>query len=566
MYVKGCLLKQILSRIFKTLNRSEKKTFGSLIILNIIISILDIAFLGLLLFIVDFYTKNSGKLSVAFLPKALFDKNSILLICAFFVLFSIKNLLGFIIFRSQYNFIYDTASRISKSILLDHLKSDYVNHITTDSSVHIRKISPQPIEFSQYVLSGIQQIIAQSVLIFFTLVAIVIYKPFLFLLLFVLLLPPVIFIAFLIKKRLKAVRSGTKLSHQKSIQHLNEALAGYVESNIYNKSDFFINRYYRYQHEQNKHLADQQILQGLPSRLIEVFAILGFFILIVINKWATNNVSLDFITIGAFLAASYKIIPGIVKILNSSGQIKTYEFTLNDLADAKHFADTSNPTERDISTITFKKVSFGYKNRKVLNELSFDIQPGDIAGLSGDSGKGKTTVINLLLGFLTPDDGAVLINGVETRAADRKLFWKRISYIKQQSFLIHDTISKNITLSEDEPNQQKLNDALAISGFDTEINKYPDGLNHLITENGKNISGGQRQRLSIARAIYHDFDLLILDEPFSELDEASAISILKHLALLAQKGKTIIFITHHTSSLAYCNKIIRLDKLEYAKA
>lgn len=448
--------------------------------------------------------------------------------------------------------------------MLNYLKGDYINYINADSSVHIRKISQQPIEFSHYILSGVQQIIAQAVLILLTLLAIVIYKPFLFLLLFVLLLPPVIFIAYIIKKQLKAVRLGTKQAHEKNLQYLNEALAGYVESNVYNKSDFFVNRYDRYQQEQNKHLAQQQILQGLPSRLIEVFAVLGFFILIVLHQWLGKNASLDFITIGAFLAASYKIIPGIVKILNCSGQIKTYEFTLPDLTNTIATDDDTEPTENHIESITFKQVSFSYKNRFILNGLSFDIKRGDITALSANSGKGKTTAINLLLGFLKPDEGDILFNGISTSSAGRKIYWNRISYLKQQTFFIHDTILKNITLSDDKPDEKKLTDALKISGFEAEVNKRPDGLNYIINQDGKNLSGGQRQRLSLARALYHDFDLLILDEPFSELDEQAETAILKHLQSLAQAGKAIILITHHTASLAYCNKIIGLDEPHYA--
>jgi ABC-type multidrug transport system fused ATPase/permease subunit len=223
------------------------------------------------------------------------------------------------------------ASRLSDRNIRQYLKDSYIRFINVDSSVLIRKISQQPIEFSNYILTNVQQVVSQSVLIFFTIVAILFYHPLLFLLLFVLLLPPVVLLAWFIRKRLKNIRADNKITSEKTIQHLQETLAGYVESNVFGKDDFFVNRYYSYQNRLNENIATQQTLQGLPSRLIEVFAILGFFILVAINKWSANAPSIDLLNIGVFMAASYKIIPGIVKILNSTGQIKAYEFTLKDL-------------------------------------------------------------------------------------------------------------------------------------------------------------------------------------------------------------------------------------------
>src|SRR5206468_1996943 len=134
--------------------------------------------------------------------------------------------------------------------------------------------------------------------------------------------------------------------------NLKEALTGYIESNIYNKDDFFTVRYYKHQQQLNQFICTQQTLQSLPSRLIEVFAIFGFFILIVLNKLSGNNPSVDLLTIGVFIAAAYKIIPGLVNILNSIGQIKTYEFTLHDLLANKHAIPSKREESEPISAIS----------------------------------------------------------------------------------------------------------------------------------------------------------------------------------------------------------------------
>ena len=118
---------------------------------------------------------------------------------------------------------------------------------------------------------------------------------------------------------------------------------------------------------------------------------------------------------------------------------------------------------------------------------------------------------------------------------------------------------KNITLSEEVCDFERLENVLSFCGVDSMLGQYPEGIEKLITENGKNISGGQKQRLMLARALYHDFDLLILDEPFSELDETAERTLLVKLKMLTQKGKMIIMITHNTSSLSFCNKLISLN-------
>ncbi|MDF2433239.1 MAG: hypothetical protein JWP44_2870 [Mucilaginibacter sp.] len=529
--------------------------------LDLVIGILDIAFLGLLLLVINFYTTNKNLINS--LPfQSLFNKNSLLLISLFLLLFTLKNWLGYRVSKFQQQFFYKVASRLSKYNLWYYLKDSYNKFITVDSSVYIRKISQQPIEFSNYILTNIQQVTSQSILILLTVTGLFFYHSQLLFSMFVLLIPPVIMLAYFIRKRLKNIRLNIKNTSQMTLQYLKETLSGFVESNLYDKNDFFITRYHRHQQQLNDNIATQQTLQGLPSRLIEVFAVFGFFILLVLNKVVLTTHSIGIVDISVFMAASYKIIPGIVKILNSAGQIRTYEFTLKDLCpiDESVFSVTSNNRPVTLYSVKFSKVCFAYKHHQILNNLSFQILPGDFVGISGRSGLGKTTITNLLLGFLEPDSGDIYINQTSTKSADRQTYWNRISYVKQQPFLINDSIVKNISLAEEGYDADKLSAALSFCGVERMLDKYPEGINKIITENGKNISGGQRQRLMLARALYHDFDLLILDEPFSEIDEKSERTLLSNLKSLAEKGKMIVMITHNKASLSFCNKTFSLDE------
>ena len=555
-------MKKIAKNIFKILTPPEKKKFAKLILLDVIISVLDISFLALLLFVIHFYTEPRHSISLSYYPFTLINKYPLLFIFAFFILFSIKNLFGFQVFRMQMRFVYGVASRLSQKKLSNYLDGSYTNYVNIDSSVHIRNISQQPIEFGHYVLGGLQQIISQAILILITIIAILIFNPVLFPILFAILAPPIILSGFLMKKKLTTVRKMAKPVSEKTLQHLKEALSGYIESNLYGRIDFFSNRYHTSQSGFNVFLAEQLAIQNMPSRLIEVFAILGLFVLILINSFSANNNSIDLITLGAFMAAAYKIIPGIVKILNSNGQIKTYEFTVNDLLQTEEYPMVKKEqTNHKLHSVEFRNISFRYKDELVLDKFSLCISEGDFIGLSGMSGKGKTTVINLLLGFLEADSGNININNVSTTASVRRGYWEDISYVKQQQLMINDSIIHNIILSENSYDTQRLENAINTAGLGELIDKYPGKINKIITEDGKNISGGQRQRIAIARALYKEAGLIILDEPFNELDRNSENIILQHFTELSRQGKLIMLITHNEESLSFCNKIISLDEV-----
>jgi ABC-type multidrug transport system fused ATPase/permease subunit len=389
------------------------------------------------------------------------------------------------------------------------------------------------------------------------------------------LLPPVHAIIYFIKVRRRSARDQVRTTGERSLQHLQEALTGYVESNIYHKNGVFLDRYITYQQKFNQYISDQLIVQGIPNRVIETFALLGVMVLILVNRWSGSAAGTSFISIGVFMAAAYKIIPGIVRILSIGGQINTYAFTVNSLAqaeapdgreDAPDLREDApdgrkgpaNGGER-IRCVEFRQVGFHYAGTPILNGLDFRVRPGDFLGISGLSGKGKTTILNLLLGFLAPASGEICINGAAVAGVSMRLYWKRISYVKQQAFLVHDTVLRNIVLDAKVHDGQRLQWAVRSAGLGSLIDSFPEGLDKVINENGKNISGGQRQRIAIARALYKDADLILLDEPFNELDEGSECDLLHCFRDLTRRGRSVILITHNKNSLSFCNKTISLD-------
>ncbi|HMK18849.1 MAG TPA: ABC transporter ATP-binding protein [Chitinophagaceae bacterium] len=553
-------MKEKFKHIFSILTPSEKRQFWVLIALNALISVIDLAALAFLLLVISFYINNSVK-GLDFLPAWVLDQNSVMLITFFLIIFGLKNLLGISISNRQYSFISRVAVRISKNKLENYQRGQFENYINIDSSELIRKIAFQPFEFCEHILLNIQQVIIQSFLIVLTIAAILLYNVKLFLLLFVVLLPPVILVFFFIKKRVVAAKKNIHISNESSFRFLLDAMKGYVEGNIYQRNNFFLQRFIKARQVFGKHLFDSHAVQAMPTRIIETFAVIGLFFLIVIAKWSGINNNAALITIGAFMAAAYKIIPGIVKIINGSGQIKAYELSIDDSAIIKKGLKEEHVLKyAPIDSLKLEKVDFKYDDHMVLKNFSLSIKKGDFVGITGMSGRGKTTILNLILGFLSPASGKILINDVLVSPAELKKHWSGISYVRQQPFLIHDSILRNITLQENNYDEERLKQLLEISGLNDLIDSTPEGLNKSIAENGKNISGGQQQRINIARTLYKDAELILLDEPFNELDETSALSLVKYFGHLSSLGKIVIMITHDSKNLSYCNKIISLDE------
>jgi ABC-type bacteriocin/lantibiotic exporter with double-glycine peptidase domain len=251
------------------------------------------------------------------------------------------------------------------------------------------------------------------------------------------------------------------------------------------------------------------------------------------------------------MAAAYKIIPGISKIINLNNQLRTYQHTI---AETGVYPELSvNAINDKITSITFQDVGFSYNGNKILHRLNATIYTGSLSGISGDSGKGKTTMLNLTAGFLQPEQGEILFNS-ESRKYRPSL--SQISYAKQDPFILHASVLDNIVLFDEQYDPVKLNEVLEATGL---LKSFPEGIGKIIMEGGKNISGGQRQRIALARALYKNATILLLDEPFSELDETSEIAIMQYLRTLAESGKIILLISHNPKSLDFCHAVINLN-------
>lgn len=552
-------MKKLISDILAIITPKEKSRITLFIFFNTIINLADVFSVVCLLFVVKFYTQPLA-VSNTFLLSVLPGKNSLLPVLALIIMFTIKNVAGHWVYKTQAGFVSNVAVRISQQNLSNYLEGPYSDYANVDSAVFVRKIIHQPTEFAQYVLQSAQQIITELLLIAFSITALMIYNARLFVIVFLTMLPAIIILGWLTKKRLENIKRNIKVVVEQSLQYLNEALMGYVESNIYSKNSFFVNRHRDAQKRVGHYVINIQTTQDLPARFFEVFAILGLFVLIAAIKYATAASNTDVVIIGAFIAAAYKIIPSISRIINLSGQIRTYRYTVG--KPAKHFTPRkiNEATHPIIESVELRNIHFSYNELKVLDGFNCHIPAASFIGISGDSGSGKTTAMQLLLGFITQASGLILFNDEVLNANERITRWDKIAYVKQEPFILHDSILNNIVLFDDDYDHHRLNEILAVTGLKDIADRFSEGINKQIMEGGKNLSGGQRKRIAIARALYKNVDVLLLDEPFSELDELSELAMLQYLKQLALSGKIVILISHSLNSFKLCDRVINIGQ------
>ena len=214
-------------------------------------------------------------------------------------------------------------------------------------------------------------------------------------------------------------------------------------------------------------------------------------------------------------------------------------------------------------------MSFQYPNkeRKILNKLNFEIKKGERIGIKGETGVGKSTLIDLLLGFLTPTEGQILIDNKNIHLNLNK--WRSlIGYVPQKINVINGTIKDNILFGStdysEEIQNKKLQDSINISEFEQVIAGFKNGFDTIVGDKGLDLSGGQLQRLAFARALFKDPDILILDESTNALDLEIEKKLFNNL-IKNKNEKTIIMISHNLETLKFCNSVFELKRLHLKK-
>ena len=210
-----------------------------------------------------------------------------------------------------------------------------------------------------------------------------------------------------------------------------------------------------------------------------------------------------------------------------------------------------------LGDIEIKNLSFSYQDEKILDNINLTIKPGEIIGIEGKSGSGKTTLLKLIMRFYDPSAGEILIDHHNIKEWNNETLTKLMSYVTQDTYIFNDSIKNNIKLGK-EASDQEVIEACKKANLHEFIITLKDGYDTMIGSLYQSLSGGQLQRLALARAFLHDTPLILLDEPTSNLDSLNEALVLKALSNNSA-GKTIIMVSHRPSSLKICNRIIKIE-------
>ena len=256
------------------------------------------------------------------------------------------------------------------------------------------------------------------------------------------------------------------------------------------------------------------------------------------------------------IAMIFIMIPRSSVSANRIFEILETEPTIHDPVEPKHLPNENVP-------ITFDHVSFKYANAEenVLEDIHFTANPEETVAFIGSTGSGKTTLVNLLPRFFDVTEGAIRFGNIDIRDVSQKELRNRIGYVPQKGILFSGTIESNLRYADENLSDEKMEEALTISQAKEFVDRMPNGVNEPIAQGGTNVSGGQKQRLSIARALAKDAQVYIFDDTFSALDYATDAKLRAALAgLIAKKHATVFIVAQRISSIMHADKIIVLDQ------
>ena len=564
-----------LNKVVQLLSQKQRQRFYFIMMFLFFGMILEAFGIGIILPVLNIIVspeslKQNMLLHNLFISLNIIDEQQI-------IVFSLSVMVGIYFFKSLYlvglsyyqnRYISFISSDISNRLFKSYLNQDFMFHNNRNSAELIKMFQIEINMVTQLLLSGLILIteIALTVAIVSTLLFV---EPLgtIFIIVFFLIFGSI----FYYFSRNKSIAWGIirQQADNNIAKLITEGLNGFSEVYLLGKKHFFQNKLVEYNKTKARVNSNQLTLGQIPRYYLEfvsIISLVGFIFLMIIND---KNIS-EIISIGGvFIAATFRVLPSVNRIIGSLQQIKYYRSSV-DLVN-RDLKLNSLPIEEENNKreITFKdklalnKISFSYSKTDslIFEDLDFELKTGEVVGIIGPSGVGKSTFTNIIVGFLHSFEGDFKVDGALIDRSNSTQWRKKLGYVSQSIYLIDDTISANIAFGEEphEIDDQRMENAIKKAQLYSFIQSLPNQLDTVVGERGAQLSGGQQQRIGIARALYHDPKLLILDEATSALDKDTEKYVMK--AVEGLKGEmTILIITHRLSTLACCDKIYKVDQ------
>ncbi len=499
--------------------------------------------------ILSFFNENFERI---FLIKSVF-------ILIFFTFF-LKNIILFLFLWWNKNFVEYIYRNICMRLLQSELQKSYLDYIDSSSALTVRNFNEVKafLKYLEYFIILLVEGIILALLI--SLLLIVEYKVTLIVFSIVIFL--VLIFRIITKKLIKDYGKERFLRSGEMMKSLLEILDNYKNIKIFNKATFFSDKFKKNNFIYSNVNKKFQIIDNSPRFWLEIAGITGLcgmvFFLLYFNYSPQSIVPI----LGMFSVAFFRIIPSVLRIVRSA-QAMNYSDPVMDqllvsLKDLKEYVPTKDSKLIKFNEkIEFKNLSFYYPNKptKIFDDLNVTIKKGEKIGIIGKTGAGKSTLIDILLGFLIPVKGNVLVDGIEIK--QNLQGWRElIGYVPQKINVINGTIKENILFGSDNLDNKdlvkRLNNSMLISDFDEVVSGLKNGLETIVGDKGLDLSGGQIQRLAFARALFRNPEILILDESTNALDQKTEKKIIGKL-LEFETSKTIIMISHNLETLKFCD-------------
>lgn len=544
------------------------KTF-LFIISNFLISFLELIGLSLIipLLIVIFQPEQSISSSLlknfSNIVSQNFTPNFIILII--FLIYLFKSFFFILLTNWRLKFMNEILIKVSRNLLNKYMMSEQ-EFFAKDSGIFLRNVNSETSKVIKS-LSASADLLFDITLLLTAIIflSFVNLKPTIFIFIFLVIFTLIYF--FFLKKILLNVSKKNINYSAEALKFLIECFKGYSEIFINNKQNFFIEKYIKKNSLILKYKRYEGIFKVLPRTLLEltVIVLLLFFLFNVSSS--DKNINLIFFNLTLYGAVFFRIYPSVGKSVSNLQTIVAFKPSvkliykeLNRITQNKIFDKNINLKDNFcLEKIEFKNVNFFYNEKeKILKNFNKTIFKNSIIGIAGDSGAGKTSLIHLVSGIIFPNSGEIIIND---KIKLRNLInWSaKLGYVSQKPFIINSTIRDNVCLGEDNQNidHERLNKSYFQAGLDEFINKLDNKDLSYLGDDGNFLSGGQIQRIGIARALYKKPNVLLLDEITSNLDDQVTQEIMNNLLKL-KDNRIIFLISHDSKVLNYCDEIISL--------
>ena len=483
------------------------------------------------------------------------------------ILYFIKT--AFLIYLVWYKnrFAFKVLAGISEKFFEKYLNKNWLHFLENNSAKLIRNSTTEPAIFVNSMFIPIIELIAEIMVLSGILILLILVEPLVTIVIFsIFCCFGFLYNKFFKNKSLELGNLRQALEFQK-LKHLQQGFGALKDIKILNRQNYFFNEFSKPNQDSMEVISRWATIKQLPRLLLEFIAVLCLssvvFILVLKNSDLNNVIP----SLAMFGAASMRLLPSSNRILGALQNIKfgkaSVEIIYKELIENPNvYISQKEKALVFKKNISLKNVSFEYVSGKsaTLQNITINIPKGGFYGIIGESGSGKSTLIDILLGLLTPKSGTLK---VDDKNVNKNIgsWQKKIGYVPQDIYLTDDKLKQNIAfgIPEDQIDINQVLKTIKLSQLDDFVATLEYGIDSLFGEKGIRLSGGQLQRISIARALYSNPDVLILDEATSSLDNETEKSVMD--AVKSLKGyKTIIVVAHRLSTIMNCDYLYKLSK------